>query len=119
MSSQALQQEESTMNQCDFVGVDISKLKFDAQILINDKSHHRVFENNLSGCKAFLAWVNKYSQNAWVCLEATGHYSELLAEFLHTQKVNVSVINPFQIKHFAKAKLNRNKTDIPHKRCII
>lgn len=111
MSSQALQQEENIMNQCDFVGIDISKLKFDAQMLINDKSHHRVFENNLSGCKAFLAWINKYSQDAWVCMESTGHYSELLADFLHTQKIKVSVVNPFQIKHFAKAKLNRNKND--------
>ena len=100
------------MSQYVFVGVDISKLKFDAQILLQEKFHHREFENNPSGCKSFLTWINKYSQSTWVCMEATGHYSELLANFLYDHKVSVSVVNPFQIKYFAKARLNRNKNDI-------
>lgn len=95
----------------DFIGVDISKLKFDAHLLLEEKNYHHIFENTLAGCKAFLAWIKKYSQQAWVCLEATGYYGDLLAGFLHQEGITVSVVNPLQIKHFAKAKLNRNKND--------
>jgi transposase len=44
-------------------------------------------------------------------MEATGHYSERLADFLVSQKIKVSVVNPVQIKYFAKVKLSRNKND--------
>lgn len=44
-------------------------------------------------------------------MEATGHYSELIADFLIQHKIRVSVVNPLQIKNFARARLSRNKTD--------
>jgi transposase len=46
-----------------------------------------------------------------VVLEATGSYWITLAVTLHTAGYAVSVINPLQAHHFAKAQLRRAKTD--------
>jgi len=46
-----------------------------------------------------------------VVLEATGSYWVALAVTLHTAGYAVSVINPLQAHHFAKAQLRRAKTD--------
>jgi transposase len=46
-----------------------------------------------------------------VVLEATGSYWVTLAVTLHTAGYAVSVINPLQAHHFAKARLRRAKTD--------
>lgn len=46
-----------------------------------------------------------------VVLEATGSYWMNLANYLHQQGVAVSVINPKQAHHFAKALLKQAKTD--------
>lgn len=48
---------------------------------------------------------------AFVCLESTGPYGEALAEYLVEHQVKVSMINPVQIKHYAKTILSRNKND--------
>jgi len=101
-----------------FIGVDMAKAKFDASTLVNNKAKHRVFENNLPGFKAFLSWIQKLDDPSWVCMEATGHYSELLADYLHSQAIRVSIINPMQIKNFAKVTLKRNKNDILDSRLI-
>lgn len=45
------------------------------------------------------------------CLEATGIYSDGLAEFLHQAGYIVSVVNPAQIKAYADSRLSHNKTD--------
>ena len=96
-----------------FIGVDMAKEKFDAVILTEEKKQpHRIFENDLSGFKAFIAWLAEHHAAAsWVCMEATGHYSELLADYLHQQNILVSIVNPMQIKQFAKLRLSRNKND--------
>ena len=46
-----------------------------------------------------------------VVLEATGNYWLSFAEYLHQAGLVVSVLNPIQAKHFAKARLQRTKTD--------
>lgn len=51
-------------------------------------------------------------------MEATGHYSEGLADFLIQKGIKVSVVNPYHIKNFAKASLARNKNDIIDGRVI-
>jgi transposase len=50
-------------------------------------------------------------QRVHACLEATGTYSEALANYLHTAGHIVSVINPAVIKAFASSELSRTKTD--------
>src|ERR687886_1458174 len=48
-----------------------------------------------------------------VVLEATGNYWVALAVALHEAGYRVSVVNPRQAHHFAKAQLRRAKTDAP------
>jgi transposase len=99
------------MSAYEFVGVDIAKDKFDCALELNNRYKHAVFPNNKQGYKAFLKWLKQYTITSWVCMEATGHYSEELADFLKEKEIRVSVVNPFQIKSFAKASLARNKND--------
>ena len=51
------------------------------------------------------------SKQAHVCLEATGRHSFGVALALHDAGHVVSIVNPAQIRDFARTKLGRNKTD--------
>ena len=95
------------------VGVDIAKDKFDVYFESeSSKPFKRCFNNNATGHRASLRWIHKYIAQPWVCMEATGHYSEGLADYLFNANVKVSVVNPLQIKCFTKACLARNKNDV-------
>jgi transposase len=95
------------------LGIDISKLKFDA-CLIRDagKPRHKVFRNSPDGFLQLSAWLAKqHAGRVHACLEATGVYGEALAAYLHEAGHEVSVINPAQIKAYARSRLSRVKTD--------
>lgn len=102
----------------DFVGVDIAKDKFDANLLYKDKPIKKTFNNTKNGIIQFHNWINKHTSNTWVCLESTGHYGEQLAEFLYKNMVRVSMVNPMPIKQFIKLRLTRNKNDAVDARMI-
>lgn len=95
-----------------FVGVDVAKDKFDVSLLLNQKHRNKCFTNNAKGTREFLKWLGTHTKLPWVCMEATGHYSELIADYLTKHKIRVSIVNPLQIKNFARMKLSRNKNDI-------
>lgn len=99
------------MNQYDFVGVDVSKDKFDVSVAKKGSYKHHIFANSSKGHNEFLNWLDKNAPCAWVGMEATGHYSTELADFLSFNNIRVSVINAYQIKSFARASLARNKND--------
>ena len=94
------------------VGVDVAKDKFDIAYSISNKYRHKCFSNSKTGRQEFLGWLEKNIQSPWVCMEATGHYSELIADLLAKYNIRVSIVNPLQIKSFARVKLSRNKNDI-------
>ena len=60
-----------------------------------------------------LTWVRKLMRRATLsfCMEATGCYSDGLAEFLHGKGLNTFVVNPRLIKNYAESENLRNKTD--------
>ena len=59
-----------------------------------------------------LSWLKAMgSKQAHVCMEATGRHSLGVALALHDAGHVVSVVNPAQIRDFARTKLGRNKTD--------
>jgi transposase len=95
------------------VGIDISKLKFDAMILLDTgKERHKVFANNTEGFKALDTWLKSLdAKDAHVCLEATGSYGEKVSLFLHQHGYKVSVVNPTRIKAYARSEGARAKTD--------
>jgi transposase len=101
------------------VGIDVSKQKLDVALLMNEHYRYATFDNNRSGFKAMLKWLNQQrAGSVHACLEATGTYGEAIAEYVHTAGHTVSVVNPARIKAFADSQLIRNKTDRSDARVI-
>jgi transposase len=73
-----------------------------------NKRGHNQFTNTEQGFKSFQKSLPK---NALVVMEATGYYHYRLAQFLHNEKVMVSVVNPLSVKRFIQMKLAKVKTD--------
>lgn len=98
---------------CDsFLGIDISKEKFDVHLFKDEQRWSGEFENSLKGFKQLSKWVKKRKVGRLhACMEATGSYGEALAAYLYEQKIKVSVVNPKIIKHYGHSKMQRNKTD--------
>jgi transposase len=63
-----------------------------------------------SGLEALVGLLNQLRPKL-VCLEATGGYERLLCKALHRQRIPVSVVNPRQIRDFARAQGELAKTD--------
>ncbi|HEU5481977.1 MAG TPA: transposase, partial [Sphingomicrobium sp.] len=59
-----------------------------------------------------LTWLKAMDgEQAHICMEATGRHSLGVALALHDAGHVVSIVNPAQIRDFARTKLGRNKTD--------
>lgn len=99
----------------DIVGIDISKAKFDAALLIGERVRHVAFSNTEAGFEQLLAWLARHrpdqAAHLHACMEATGNWGLDLAAFLHGRGVHVSVVNPARIKAYGDSELARNKTD--------
>lgn len=97
-----------------YVGIDISKAKFDVTVLSADSiPHHKTFQNTPEGFAEFSSWLDAdlFVCEPHFCLEATGRYGEALAFFLYDSYQTVSVVNPSRIKNYGRSKLRRTKTD--------
>jgi transposase len=94
------------------LGIDVSKQTLDVSIMVGGKPRHQQFANSDEGLRALLAWLKRCRvSRVHACLEATGPYSMKAALVLHDAGHVVSLINPAQIRDFARTKLGRNKTD--------
>jgi transposase len=94
------------------LGLDIAKDTFEAYLLLATRSTQGAFDNTPAGFAKLDHWLKKRKiQRLHVCLEATGRYSEAVAEHLHAAGHTVSVINPARLKAFGQAILIRTKTD--------
>lgn len=106
-----------------FLGVDVSKAKLDAALLLPDeKFKSKASANDAHGFKSLLQWLQLNAPGGpgevHVCMEATGSYYEELACFLHDQGVVVTVVNPLRVKRFAESNGLRNKTDAGDAKCL-
>lgn len=94
------------------LGIDVSKDSLDVVLLNSDRKTHKIFPNSDLGHQRMHNWlVSQSAGQLHVCLEATGHYGEPVAEYLHQKGHSVSVVNPARIKRYGESKLHRNKTD--------
>ncbi len=94
------------------VGIDVSKETLDANCARGQRKQGRIFANTPDGWKLMLSWLKAIgSKQAHICMEATGRHSLGVALALHDAGHVVSVVNPAQIRDFARTKLGRNKTD--------
>ncbi len=95
-----------------WLGIDIAKDTFEACLLNGQKAGHGSFANAPAGWAKLDRWLKKRQvERVSACLEATGRYSEGVAEHLHAAGHTVSVINPARLKAFGQATLVRTKTD--------
>jgi len=96
-----------------YLGIDVSKDKLDiALIRDNQTPLVATFDNTRKGFHSLKNFLNKRKiTTLHACLEATGHYSDDIALFLHEQGFMVSVVNPARIKSYADSRLRHQKTD--------
>jgi transposase len=95
------------------LGLDISKLKFNACLLREGgKLRHKVFPNTEAGFSQLADWLTKQeAARVHACMEATGTYGDSLATYLHERGHTVSQVNPAAIKAYAQSHLSRTKND--------
>lgn len=95
-----------------YVGIDVSKETLDVCLLNGKDQHSGQMTNNRKGFNQLHHWLQKRkASGGHVCLEATGIYSQEVAQFLHEKGYPVSVVNPVRIKGFAQSQMRRSKTD--------
>lgn len=98
-----------------YLGVDISKKKFDCCIIIDtNKKKKKVFDNNHNGFIKLFDWLLSIKidlLNLIVVMEATSIYHENLAYYLHSQSIKVCVANPARVRKFAIGIAVLTKTD--------
>lgn len=104
------------MNFLLFVGIDISKLTFDATIFHGDNVDnfvHKAFENTASGFALFMIWVRQFGEvkdtEILFCMENTGSYSIELSEFLVENGYFTWCETPLELK--LSTGIKRRKTD--------
>jgi transposase len=99
-----------------FVGIDVSKQKFDAGILDSngEKVSHKVFKNNRLGFEDFLTWtkVLVVDEQTIFVMEHTGLYSRLLWFFLQDNSCSLWMESGFEVKRgMGLAKGKNDKKD--------
>jgi len=101
------------------VGIDVSSTKLDMAFMHNGKWLQTEFANTHKSHAAMVRYLKKRSKNILVCVEATGIYHLELSWALHdAANIEVMVINPRAGKDFAKAMMQRSKTDTSDARML-
>jgi transposase len=90
------------------VGIDVSKDCLD--VAVRPSGEASVFERNASGLDRLIEWLRHLSPQI-IALEATGGFETIAAATLSAAGLPVVVVNPAQIRAFAKAIGQRAKTD--------
>ena len=90
------------------IGIDIAKMHFDVNT--HQGKQHLKFSYDEQGILQFLNWLKNYNVKI-ICLEATGNYQNKLVSRLHDENFDVAVVNPRQIRDFAKSMGQLAKTD--------
>lgn len=99
-----------------YVGIDVAKEKHDCFIINSEGEILKdvfTFKNNLEGFNSLLSAIPDVPKDKIkVGLEATGHYSLNLMNFINEHQFQLIVLNPLQTNLFRKAHtLRKSKTD--------
>ena len=98
--------EQETLN-CT-AGIDVSKSWLDTHILPANESLR--VANTSEGIRRLKRWLRRHNPRL-VSIEATGKWHRELYRSLHASGIAVAVINPYRVRHFAKAAGVLDKTD--------
>lgn len=90
------------------VGIDVSKAQLDVEI--RPSGEKQSFANDKVGIKALVKWLAKIAPTL-IVLEATGGYEREVMRALVSAGLPAVVVNPRQVRDFAKATGQLAKTD--------
>lgn len=93
-----------------YLGLDIAKRTLD--LSAHPALVQRAFANDPAGHRALLAAVRQVAAPIQIICEATGGYEHDLLAALHAARVSVTLVNPRQVRDFARAKGLLAKTDV-------
>jgi len=91
-----------------YIGIDVSKHTLDVFVLSSKESIQ--FQNNLAGIRKLIKKITPLPA-LFVAMEATGGYEKLVAQTLANNNISLAVVNPRQVRDFAKALGKLAKTD--------
>lgn len=97
------------MGYSDFVGIDVAKDSM--EVTVHESNEHWNFPNDKSGLAKLITKMKKLSPQL-IVLEATGGYESTIAIELQSKGFPVAVVNPRQIRDFARSVGILAKTDI-------
>jgi transposase len=92
----------------EFVGIDVSKDTLDVATYSSGQKWH--FLNNEAGIKQVIQALNRLIPTL-VVMEATGGYETPVAYALHKTGIPCAIVNPREVRDFAKATKKLAKTD--------
>lgn len=101
-------------NRC-FAGIDVSQHQLD--VALADQSFTKTFDYSTAGLQRLTEFLEEHAPQL-VCLEATGGLERPLVEHLQARGFDVAVVNPRQIRDFARAANQLAKTDALDARLI-
>src|ERR1700743_214050 len=93
-----------------YLGADVSKASIDCRLL--DQAF--TLANDRDGLRQLAARLRKFTKahgSVHVICEATGGYQDARVTMLHDQEVPVTVVNPRQVRDFARSRGILAKTD--------
>lgn len=94
------------------IGIDVAKETLDVSVVTGGKALAKQFANTEQGFAQLIGWLtHRRLGQVHACLELTGRYSLGVALALHAAGHVVSIVNPAQIRDFARTRLGRNKSD--------
>ena len=91
-----------------WVGIDVAKAHWDGAV--HGRQHVDRYASDAEGRRQLLAAIAELPA-VQVCVEATGGYERALVAALRERSVAVSIVNPRQIRDFARAAGQLAKTD--------
>ena len=89
-------------------GIDVAKAKLD--VATTNQERVKTFSNDAKGHQQLLGFLSERNVE-FVCMEATGGYEKAVVEELHKTGFVIAVVNPRQIRDFARATGQLAKTD--------
>jgi transposase len=93
-----------------YVGMDVAKATLDLHALSTPRPQARQFASDCAGHRALLRWLARLGWVQVVC-EASGGYERAAVAALQAAWRIVSVVNPRQVRDFARAQGRLAKTD--------
>ncbi|MFH0768769.1 MAG: IS110 family transposase, partial [Chloroflexota bacterium] len=97
------------MGHTDFVGIDVAKDSM--EVTVHEGNERWNFPNDEAGLAKLITKMKKFSP-CLIVLEATGGYERMVSAELQSKGFPVAVVNPRQIRDFARSAGILAKTDI-------